>query len=101
MCTFLIHMYRARLYLLGLACLLLVTIGCEGSGIHGDDPPSQASSVDTDEPIESITEVQPIDCSPIQSLSPDWELCYSGEDHCEAVYSDQVGCDALCASVGL
>lgn len=90
-------------------CLLLV-LGCHLDKIM---PPAVVDTADaaaqalpdTDQPLLDTGDGPPdlvqADCAPISVSAGDWELCFEGRYHCEAVYRDSSGCEAVCAAVGL
>lgn len=43
---------------------------------------------------------KPVDCSGIQA-QPGFELCGSGADYCDGVFTNAEGCVAFCAAAGL
>jgi pectate lyase len=45
--------------------------------------------------------VENVSCVAIQAASTDWELCFEGPEHCEAIYYDGAGCRAVCAAADL
>jgi pectate lyase len=62
------------------------------------DPDSGLLGPDTG---ESPPGVSIVDCGLIAVATDNWELCFEGDNHCEAIYLDGAGCDAVCAEAGL
>ncbi len=50
---------------------------------------------------EASPGVSVVDCGLIEASADDWELCFEGDNHCEAIYLDGAGCDAVCAAADL
>jgi len=79
-------------------------VGC-GGPITEQAPPAQST-----DPTGKVATVPvwpdppdsgPLDCSPIDAADAEWQLCFEGEEHCEAIYTDGSGCHAVCAAVDL
>ncbi len=76
---------RIVLAVIGLVLPLLL-LGCPG--VHDDDTGDDDDST-------------PADCSLISQANPAWEVCETGDDFCNGVFTDGAGCTAYCAAAGM
>ena len=104
-------MYKSVLISLCLpvGCQIGLTAKTTDSGTTLPQPENWVDSVQ--EPVDSglvavdTSEPPPVeyalDCGRIPMANESWALCFEGEDHCEVVYDDGAGCDAVCAAADL
>ncbi len=109
-----------------LACILVTLVACntwdddpagddDTTPDLSDDDDSQADDDDVadddvadDDAADDDTSdvgdddtVAPVDCSLISAANPAWEVCETGVDFCNGVFTDGAGCTAYCAAAGL
>jgi len=72
---------------------------------QGDDDTAttddDASDDDTTPADDDDDTVAPVDCSLISAANPAWEVCETGVDFCNGVFTDGAGCTAYCAAASL
>jgi len=69
-----------------------------------DDDDTAASDDDADDdttPADDDDTVAPVDCSLISAANPAWEVCETGVDFCNGVFTDGAGCTAYCSAASL
>ena len=70
-----------------------------GDDDTGDDDTGDDDTADDDTGDDDDT--TPADCSLISQANPAWEVCETGVDHCNGVFTDGAGCGAYCAAAGM
>ena len=65
-----------------------------------DDATPPGDDDDATPPGDDDDTVAPVDCSLI-SANPAWEVCETGHDYCNGVFTDGAGCTAYCSAAGL
>ncbi len=69
-----------------------------GDDDTGDDDTGDDDTADDDTGDDDTT---PADCSLISQTNPAWEVCETGDDYCNGVFTDGAGCGAYCAAAGM
>jgi hypothetical protein len=64
----------------------------------GDDDAGDDDAGDDDAGDDDAT---PADCSQISQANGAWEVCETGADYCNGVYTDGAGCGAYCGAAGM
>jgi hypothetical protein len=65
-----------------------------------DDDTTTPGNDDTTDPGDDDT-FEPVDCAQISAANAAWEVCETGPDFCNGVFTDGAGCTAYCAAAGL
>jgi len=77
------------------------TGGASGqAGAAGSPPATGGAPGQAGTSAGGATPAKPVDCSAIDA-HPDFELCGSGVDYCDGVFTNGNGCVAFCAAAGL
>ncbi len=78
-----------------------LTAGDDDDQVGDDDDQAGDDDDDATPPDDDDDDtVAPVDCSLI-SANPAWEVCETGHDYCNGVFTDGAGCTAYCAAAGL